>query len=109
MTKIFISQPMTGLTQDEIMETRNKAIDKITKIKSEEYPKDDYMFLDNIDFSPLDWDKLHPDLERLSKDIAILSDADEMWLIGGWTNSRGCYCEMVCAIKYRIPIRTLIL
>lgn len=95
--KYFISQPMNGLSDEDILEVRNKIIDNISAID------EDAVILDSIvaDEAPLESSQA---LWYLSQSIAILSQADTIYLARGWENSRGCKIEHECAEEYGIII-----
>lgn len=98
MTKIFISQPMKGLSEEEIQKTRNDIIEEVCKRYD-----DDISVLDSYfeDYTP------NPDsnvaLKYLAKSIDILADADLLVLGKGWNQNRGCKIEAMCAELYDIP------
>lgn len=72
MTKIFISQPMNGKTDEEIKKEREKA---------------------PIGAKPL-W--------FLGKSIELLSNANVVYFVKGWKEARGCRIEHQCAVQYGI-------
>lgn len=96
MKKLFISQPMSGKTIEEITAERNHAI-----IQAKKYTGGDIETLDTIykDFS----DDTSP-LIYLSRAIADLSKADVAFFSNGWEHSRGCKIEHACAVEYGIPV-----
>lgn len=97
--KIFISQPMNGLSEDAILKQRNKAIESITeqfKINGEEVEIIDSYFKDynpNNGCIPLKY---------LSKSLELLADADLALFVGEWSSARGCIIEHECSIAYGI-------
>lgn len=95
--KYFISQPMNGLSDEEILEVRNRIIDTISAMD------ENAIILDSIvtDEAPLESFQA---LWYLSQAIAILAEADTIYLARGWENSRGCKIEHECAEKYGIII-----
>lgn len=96
MKKLFISQPMSGKTDEEILETRNRAIRTAQKILEEEVEVVDSFFQNApIDAKPL-W--------FLGKSIELLSTADVAYFAGDWENARGCAIENECAFQYGIKI-----
>lgn len=85
--KIFISQPMKGLSEKEIKSNREKAIKKIKSLYG-----DDVEIIDSyID------DEGTP-LWCLGKSIELLSTADVAYFLKGW-NTR---IEYMCADNYGI-------
>lgn len=93
--KIFISQPMNGKTDEEILSERDRIIEKLTNIF------DDFELIDSfIENAPKDATPLW----YLGKSIELLSQADLVYFAKGWQNMRGCRIEHVCATEYGIRI-----
>ena len=89
--KIFISQPMKGLSEKEIKSNRENAIKKIKSLYG-----DDVEIIDSyID------DEGTP-LWCLGKSIELLSTADVAYFLKGWNTARGCRIEYMCADNYGI-------
>lgn len=89
--KIFISQPMKGLSEKEIKSNREKAIKKIKSLYG-----DDAEIIDSYiggGGTPL-W--------CLGKSIELLSTADVAYFLKGWNTARGCRIEYMCADNYGI-------
>lgn len=96
MKKLFISQPMRGKTDEEILNEREKAIKEAEKFLNEPIEIIDSFFQDApIDVKPL-W--------YLGKSIELLADADIAFFAQGWKDARGCIIEHLCAEKYGIQI-----
>lgn len=77
--KVFISQPMKGLSEKEIKSNREKAIRKIKSLYG-----DDAEIIDSYmegGGAPL-W--------CLGKSIELLSIADVAYFLKGWNKARGC-------------------
>ena len=92
MTKIFISQPMNGKTNEEIENERNYIIDKLRENESVEII--DSFFKDKpYESSPL-W--------YLGESIKLMSEADIVFFCKGWQTARGCQIEHDCALEYGI-------
>ena len=94
--KIFISQPMHGLTDKEVLSVRNKAI---------EYLKNKYSNVEIIE------NYFHEDapenagrLWHLAKSIQLLDDADAIYFCENWESARGCNVEYFIAVQYGIEI-----
>ena len=96
MKKLFISQPMRGKTEEEIMAERADAIQA-----AKEALKDDVEVIDSY-FSNYDGKAL----EFLGKSIMLLAQADFVYFAPGWDNARGCVIEHQCAVNYDIPYIT---
>lgn len=97
--RIFISQPMDGLTEEEILNQRNEAI-KIIK-NNMEYMGQDIEIIESYfeDYNPSNG---CVPLKYLSKSLELLADADIALFIGDWENARGCKIEQACAKAYGI-------
>ena len=97
MTKIFISQPMNGKTNEEIEEKRNYTISILTSWfdrKNERIEIIDSFFKDTPhDAKPL-W--------YLGESIKLMSEADVVLFCDGWQTARGCQIEHDCALEYGI-------
>ena len=101
MKKLFISQPMKGLTDEEILKAREEikaraeqAIgEQVELIDSfvEDYPGEINKFI-------LVW--------YLGKSILFLSQADIAYFGGDWRNARGCKIEYEVANAYGIKTIT---
>lgn len=96
MKKLFISQPMKGISDKEIITEREKAIKTVKEILGEEVEVIDSFFQNAPhDAKPL-W--------FLGKSIELLSTADVAYFVSGWEYYRGCKIEYKCAIEYGIVI-----
>ena len=91
---VFLSQPMNGLTDEEIIATR----DKYLKYLQEKYG--DVELIDSFN---------HPDapedagpLWYLGRSIQLMADADMVCFVPGWRSARGCVVEELVASKYGI-------
>lgn len=98
MKKLFISQPMNGKTNEEILAVREKAIDSAKKNLG-----DDVEVIDSY------FDDYNPEngcvpLKYLSKSLELLADADVAYFAKGWEEARGCRIENQCAIAYGIEV-----
>ena len=95
--KLFISQPMNGKTNEEILKERQNAIDSVKeKFPGEEIEVIDSFFQDAPhDAKPL-W--------FLGKSLELLDTADVAYFCKGWENARGCRIENTCAIEYGIEV-----
>lgn len=89
--KIFISQPMKGLSEKEIKSNREKAIKNIKNLYG-----DDVEIIDSY------IDGGGTPLWCLGKSIELLSTADVAYFLKGWNTARGCRIEYMCADNYGI-------
>lgn len=96
MKKLFISQPMKGKTDEEILEERKKAVRSAERQLGEPIEVIDSFFQSApADAKPL-W--------FLGKSLELLSGADIAYFAKGWQEARGCRIENTCAIEYGIPV-----
>lgn len=94
MKKLFISQPMRGKTDEEILADRKQAIEKATELVGEPVEVIDSFFQSApVGAKPL-W--------FLGKSLELLADADVAYFAPGWNDARGCIIEHDCAIAYGI-------
>lgn len=102
VTKVFISQPMNGLSDKEIMVVRNAAEQDVLRI------------LENVSGQIEFLDSFFPDdppttaakhgLYYLGKALQLLAEADYAYFCEGWNVARGCAVERHCALAYGIPV-----
>ena len=99
MKKIFISQPMRGLTDEEILNKRQEI-----KKNAEKVIKEPVELIDSfIEDYPGEINK-HIPVFYLGKSIQLLSQADIAYFGGDWRNARGCKIENEIAKQYGIKI-----
>lgn len=96
MKKLFISQPMKGKTDAEILAVREKAIASAERELGEKVEVIDSFFQNApTEAKPL-W--------FLGKSLELLSTADVAYFAKGWEEARGCRIENTCAIEYGIEL-----
>lgn len=88
----FISQPMSGYTDEEILVVRAKATEKLEKMG---YEVMDSFITDEIDSKC-------PGLSYLARSLSIMANADAVYFVKGYQKARGCLVEEMCAEKYNI-------
>lgn len=93
MIKLFISQPMRGKTDEEILAERADAIRIAKEIAGEGVEVLDSFFQGSDLTKPL---------EYLGESIKLLAQADIAYFAPGWHKARGCLIEHECAIQYGI-------
>mgnify|MGYP002710953431 CR=1 FL=1 len=94
MKKLFISQPMRGKTDEEILAVREKAIAKTEELLGEPVEViDSFIRSAPVDAKPL-W--------YLGESLKLLAEADVAYFAKGWDNAIGCKIEYACAIGYDI-------
>lgn len=100
--KVFISTPMRGLDNDEILEIRKEAFEAY----KERHPDAELIPSFIYDGGKF-WDEEecpHPELRYLGQAVAFMSDADVLLLTAGWEHYPGCRIEQKVARYYGIPI-----
>lgn len=93
--KVFISQPMRGKTDEEILREREDAIVRI----HEEYPNERIEIIDSF---LVDEHKKLNAVQCLGQSIELLGEADLVVFLEGWKNARGCTIENIIANEYGI-------
>ena len=106
---IFISQPMTGKSEEEILATRQKAIDEIHQLFDADGVEINIIasYIDDATrkhFKEHVSDDINWDIFWLSQSLERLAMADMIWLCDGWEYSKGCNVELECAMQYGISI-----
>lgn len=101
MKKLFVSQPMRGKTDEEILAVRDKAIESAKKYLKECGEEDEIEVIDSFfQNAPAE---ARP-LWFLAKSLELLSMADVAYFAKGWEDARGCRIENECAIEYGIDV-----
>lgn len=96
MKKLFISQPMRGKSDGDIMAERKKAIESAEKVIGESVGVIDSFFQEApVDAKPL-W--------FLGKSLELLAGADIAYFAEGWQDARGCRIEHDAAVAYGLDI-----
>ena len=99
MKKLFISQPMRGLTDEEILKVREEI-----RIRAEKTIGEPVELIDSfIEDCPGEINKSIP-VWYLGKSIQLLSQADIVYFGDDWRNARGCKIEYEIAIAYGIKV-----
>lgn len=98
MKKVFISQPMNGLSDLQIEKDRARVIEGLY---NEGYKPDEITIIDTYieENAP---DNVNSGLWYLGKSLELLADADIAVFAKGWRNARGCQIEFKCAKEYGI-------
>lgn len=97
--KVFISQAMRGLADEEILKVREEAI-KYAKSTIKITADDRIEIIDSFfQSAPTDAKPLW----YLGKSLELLSSADICLFVGDWQQARGCRIEHECCIQYGIP------
>ena len=94
MKKLFISQPMNGKTDEEILKERELAIKQAEELLKEPvYVIDSFIQNAPAGAKPL-W--------FIGKSLELLSYADVAYFAKGWEEARGCKIEHVSCLAYGI-------
>ena len=94
MLKLFISQPMRGKTDKEIMDVRQAILEEVKVTMGEDVELIDSFFKNApADATPL-W--------YLGQSILLLATADVVYFAKGWREARGCVIENICANEYNL-------
>ena len=106
---IFISQPMTGRSEEEILATRQKEIEKIHQFFDADGVKINIIasYINDATRKRFEGhvsDNINWDIYWLSKSLERLAMADTIWMCEGWEYSKGCNIELKCAIQYGLNI-----
>lgn len=97
--KIFISQPMRGKTDAEILAERERTI-KAAKAKWGDVEVLESFFRGApTEAKPL-W--------FLGESLKVMADADAVIVCKGWSDARGCKVEIAAADAYKLPVFFLI-
>ena len=98
MKKVFISQPMNGLSDLQISKDKARVIEGLYNkgYKSNEMTIIDTYIEENAP------DNVNNGLWYLGKSLELLADADIAVFAKGWRNARGCLIEFKCAKEYGI-------
>lgn len=96
--KAMISQPMKGMSRDDILAARECAIAFLTE---RGYDVEDTFFTDNGFISD---DTKNVSIAYLAKSIEVMSKCDAVCFCKGWETARGCRIEHDVAKAYGIEI-----
>ena len=97
--KLFISQPMKGLTNEEIVEARKKATEYISSV----YPDNDIIVIDSYKpQSSTDYNAVSA-VNLLGNAISMMASANIIYFAPGWKDSKGCQIENEVARRWLEP------
>lgn len=101
MKKLFISQPMKGKTDEEILGEREQAVAEAKKYLEENGMQEEVQVVDSFfQSAPVG---ARP-LWFLGKSLELLSTADLVYFAKDWEKARGCRIEHMCAVQYELQI-----
>ena len=86
--KIMISQPMRGKTNEQIRKEREELVRRLQE--------EGHEVIDTV----LDISENKSPIYYLSKSIELLAKADDVVLMKGWQEARGCRIEYTVAVEY---------
>lgn len=89
MIKLFISQPVRGKSDEEIIAERNRIVHQV---------EDD--FDEPVELVDSFFREPEEPLKMLGRSIQLMADADMVFCAKGWEEARGCRIEHDCAIDY---------
>ena len=100
---------MTGKSEEEILATRQKEIEKIHQSFDADGVEINIIpsYIDDATrkhFQKYTSDDINWDIYWLSQSLQRLALADMIWLCDGWDYSKGCNVEHECAIQYGLDI-----
>lgn len=103
MKKAMISQPMAGLTDEQIVETRNKAVkylndngyEVVNTLFTDEWYNRDKMKDRGVVQIPICF---------MAKSLENMSLCHAVYFAKGWENARGCKIEHAVADAYGLEI-----
>lgn len=96
MKRIFISQPMKGLSDEQIKKERQIIVDGIVA----EYGRDIEIIDSYFEGAPANANPMW----FLGKSLELLSTADMAFFAKSWESARGCRIEHITAEEYGIEI-----
>ena len=96
--KAMISQPMNGMSSDDIIAVRKNAI---AYLRTQGYDVEDTFFTDDGFISD---DTKNVSIAYLAKSIETMSKCDAVYFCKGWANARGCKIEHKIAKEYGLII-----
>ena len=101
--KVMISQPMNGLSDEEILLKKNQ----VTKLFNEQGFDVADSFFDDEEFSDENLKAKgvnHIGVYFLAKSLEYMSMCDSVYFCKGWENARGCKLEHDVAVAYGLEI-----
>lgn len=105
---IFISQPMSGISEDEVNVKFKLACDDASMIMLNTHKEK----IDQICFLTTYYDKegkeainyKFPKIYRLGHALMKLANTDYIYFVDGWRDKRGCIIEYIVAKLFKVPI-----
>lgn len=91
---VFISQPMRGKTEEEILREREKGKQLAKSIYGDVEIIDSYISINPTARNQALW--------MLGDSLMMLATADAALFLDGWQDARGCKIEHTCCLEYGI-------
>ena len=99
MKKVFISQPMRGLSDLQIEKDRVRVIECLY---NHGYTPNEITVIDSV-LKEKPIYNVNTRLWCLGRSLQLLSGADIVIFAKGWRNAKGCLIEFKCVKAYGIP------
>lgn len=98
---IIISQPMRGMSPEQVEAARKKAEKDVISMGFEPYEN-----VYDADFSDRNVPEncKHPGILAMAGALGRLSQADALYLAPGWSSARGCRIEYEVALSFGMAI-----
>jgi len=103
MIKIMISQPIKGLTEKQILETKNRFLDFAKKENMEvvnTYFKHEWFAKIELNHVGV----IQVPVYYLAKSLEKMAHCNVVYFAKGWENARGCKIEHEVALQYGLDI-----
>ena len=103
LKRVMISQPMAGLSDEEIIEVRDRARRHLEQFNYEvvsTFFTDEYVTNLNLPKEGL----VNENLLWLGMSLARMSTVDGVYFTKGWENARGCKLEHLTAFMYGLEM-----
>ena len=97
MKKVFVSMPMRGRSEKEILAGQDRVLNLLNFGESEPRYElaDSYLGKSHVEHTPL---------ENLGESLRRMANVDLVVSADGWEDARGCRIEHTCAKEYGIPL-----
>ena len=96
--KVFISQPMHGRTDEEILKEREEVVEWIKHVTTESME-----IISTLKQSQVPDGVKNKRIWYLGHSIIKLAEADLVIFVNDWEKANGCQIEYEVAKKYKIP------
>lgn len=99
----MISQPINGLTEEQILETKNRFLNFAKKENMEvvnTYFKDEWFAKIELNHVGV----IQVPVYYLAKALEKMAHCDCVYFVKGWENARGCKIEHEVALQYALDI-----